>query len=137
MNKVEKTVLSVIKLLLSTTSFLLVLAATILGISIFASAYTGQWHWFQRSGALVVSIGAILSTRRLLRIGLDGLLEGRSYFDVASNLQARPGDNRDMEFGRDVIAAYRGFMIVGLGTIVWAFGDLVGCLIAQNMDCVA
>jgi hypothetical protein len=85
MNKAEKTVLLVIKLLLSTTGFLLVLAASILGISIFASAYTGQWHWFQRSGALVVSIGAILSTRRLLRIGLGGLLEGRSYFDVASN----------------------------------------------------
>jgi hypothetical protein len=137
MNKAEKTVLLVIKLLLSTTGFLLVLAASILGISIFASAYTGQWHWFQRSGALVVSIGAILSTRRLLRIGLGGLLEGRSYFDVASNLQARPDDNRDMEVGRDVTAAYWGFMVVGLGTIVWAFGDLIGCLIAQNMDCVA
>jgi len=136
MNKAEKTVLSVIKLLLSTTGFLLVLAATIIGISIFASAYTGQWHWFQRSGALVVSVGAILSTRRLLRVGLDGLLEGRSYFDVTSNLQARPGDNRDLEFGRDVIAAYWGFMIVGIGTIVWAFGDLVSCLISQNMDCV-
>lgn len=86
---------------------------------------------------MVVSIGAILSTRRLLRIGLGGLLEGRSYFDVASNLQARPDDNRDMEVGRDVTAAYWGFMVVGLGTIVWAFGDLIGCLIAQNMDCVA
>lgn len=41
MNKAEKTVLLVIKLLLSTTGFLLVLAASILGISIFASAYTG------------------------------------------------------------------------------------------------
>ena len=137
MNKAEKTVLLVIKLLFSKTSFLLVLAATIFGTSIFASAYTGQWHWFQRSGALVASIGAILSTRRLLRIGLDGLLGGRSYFDVASNIQANPGDKIDMESGRDLIAAYWGFMIVGLGTIVWAFGDLIGCFIADNMDCVA
>ena len=130
-------VLLIVKSLLSRTSFLIVFAVVILGTSIYASAYTGQWHWFQRSGALVVSIGAILSTRRLLRIGLDGLLGGRSYFDVASNIQTNPGDKRDVESGRDLIAAYWGFMIVGLGTIVWAFGDLIGCLIAQNMDCVA
>ncbi|MEN8207202.1 MAG: hypothetical protein ABFS24_14505 [Pseudomonadota bacterium] len=137
MNKAEKTVLLVVKSLLSRTGFLLVLAAAIFGTSIFASVYTGQWHWFQRSGALVTSIGAILSTRRLLRIGLDGLLEGGSYFDVATNPGASPGDKRDMESGRDLTAAYWGFMIVGLGTVVWAFGDLIGCLIAQNMDCVA
>ena len=94
-----------------------------------------QWHGYGETN--VVISARTLSTRRLLRIGLDGLLGGRSYFDVASNIQTNPGDKRDVESGRDLIAADWGFMIVGLGTIVWAFGDLIGCLIAQNMDCVA
>ena len=137
MNKAERAVLSVVKLLLSTTICLLVLAAAILVTSIFASVYTGQWHWFQRSGALVVGIGAILSTRRLLRMGLDGLLGGSSYFDIASNIQPNSDNKRDKESGRDLTAAYWGFIIVGFGTVIWAFGDLIECIIAHNMDCVA
>ena len=78
--------------------------------------------------------GGFDNSQYLVKVGCD-IASHRFY--VASNLQARPGENRDMEFGRDVIAAYWGFMIVSIGTIVWAFGDLVGCLIAQNMDCVA
>jgi hypothetical protein len=135
MNTVVKAVLLPVKSLLSTTSFLLVLAVFILGTFVFASTYTGQWHWFQRSGALVVGIGAILSTRRLLRIGLDGLLQGRTYFDIANNIHANTTGRKDIESERDLVAAYWGFVVVGFGTIVWAFGDLVECIIAWDMNC--
>ena len=85
MNKVKMTVFQIVKWLMTTTIFLLTFAACIIGLAFFASFYTGQWHWFQRSGALIVSIGAILSTRRLLRRGLNGSLSERSYFEVVMN----------------------------------------------------
>ena len=53
---------------LTTSWFLFLLAAVLVGLSLLASFYTDAWHWFQRSGALMVSIGAVLSTRRALRL---------------------------------------------------------------------
>lgn len=133
----KKTVLHIIRWLMTTTGFLLVLAAGILGVSFFISYLTGQWHWFQRSGALLVSIGAILSTRRLLRVGLTGMLSGSSYFDMARRLEMITGNAQDLETRRDLLSSYWGFGIVGLGTIIWAYGDLIECLIARNMSCVS
>ena len=60
--------------LTTTTCFLLAAVVALLSVSVFLSIYTGDWHWFQRSGALVVSIGAILSTRKLLRTGTTEML---------------------------------------------------------------
>ena len=87
--------------------------------------------------ALVVSIGAILSTRRMLRIGLDGLLAGSSYFDVVGRLNHAGDDGRDPETRRDLIAAYWGFGTVGFGTLVWAFGDLTACLFMRSLACLS
>ncbi len=128
--------LLVVKWLVTTTSFLLILALCIIGVSLFASYHTGQWHWFQRSGALLVSIGAILSTRRLLRVGLDGLMLGSSYFEIAAGMEANQNASKDLQSKHDLISAYYGFVVVALGTIVWAYGDLIECLVAQNMGCV-
>ena len=122
---------------MTTTSFLLILGACIVGASFFTSFYTGQWHWFQRSGALLVSIGAILSTRRMLRLGLDELMLGSSYFETVASVERNKGDAKDLETKRDIISAYWGFGVVGIGTLVWAYGDLIECLVAQNMNCVS
>ena len=43
-------------------------AVLILSSALVGSYILDQWHWFQRFGAVTVSIGAILSTRRLLRV---------------------------------------------------------------------
>ena len=122
---------------MTTTSFLLILGGCIIGASFVISIYTGQWHWFQRSGALLVSIGAILSTRRMLRLGLEGLMLGSSYFETVVSVERNKGDAKDLETKHDIISAYWGFGVVGIGTLVWAYGDLIECLIAQNMNCVS
>ncbi|MCH7744041.1 MAG: hypothetical protein IIB71_15420 [Proteobacteria bacterium] len=63
---------------------ILVSISIAISTSAFALSYSlDQWHWFQRFGAISVSIGAILSTRRLLRIGIQGMLMGENYFVVA------------------------------------------------------
>lgn len=114
---------------MTTISFLLILGIIIIGASFFASYYTDQWHWFQRSGALLVSIGAILSTRRMLRSGLDGLMHGRSASEVIAAIEKNNAHSEDSETRRDLISAYWGFSVVGFGTLIWAYGDLVGILI--------
>ena len=136
MNQVKLTVFQIVKWLMTTTIFLLTFAACIIGLTFFASFYTGQWHWFQRSGALIVSIGAILSTRRLLRRGINGVLLESSSFEVVMNEEKNEVGVHDLETRRDLISSYWGFGVVGFGTILWAYGDLMECLIAQNMNCV-
>lgn len=133
----KKIVLLATRWLMTTISFLLAAGIFILSASFFASYYTDQWHWFQRSGALLVSIGAILSTRRLLRSGLDGLMHGRSASEVVATIEKIRGYTEDLETKRDLVSAYWGFAIVGLGTIVWAYGDLVECLIEFNVNCLS
>lgn len=114
--------------LITSIPLLLFLALTIVGISTLISFKTGQWHWFQRSGALVVSVGAILSTRRLLRICITGLLHELSHEEIANRFTANTENPKDMQYQHDLTAAYYGFFVVGFGTLIWAFGDLVNFL---------
>ena len=132
----KRIVLLTAKWLMTAVSFLLVAGIAIISVSFVAGYYTGQWHWFQRSGALLVSVGAILSTRRLLRSGLDGLIQGRSASEVVAAIEEIRACTADTETKRDLVSAYWGFAVVGLGTFIWAYGDLIGCLFALNWNCV-
>ena len=71
-----------------TNWFLFLLAAVLVGGSLLASIHTDAWHWFQRSGALMVSIGAILSTRRPLGLILEGMIEDHSAATARANFLA-------------------------------------------------
>ena len=125
------------KWLMTTTSIQLGIGVVIIGSSLFASYQTDQWHWFQRSGALLVSIGAILSTRRLLRSGLEGLIHGDSASEIIAAIEKHRAQTEDTEAKQDLMSAYIGFVVVGLGTVIWAYGDLVGCLVDMDMQCLS
>ncbi len=116
--------------LTTTTCFLLAAAIALLGVSVFLSVSTGDWHWLQRSGALVVSIGAILSTRKLLRTGTTEILTRWNGAYVLARGSDDPAEER-----RDLIAAYWGFWLVGFGTLIWAYGDLLAYLFQQGLLC--
>ena len=113
---------------MTSTPLLLLLALTITVISTLISVKTGQWHWLPRSGALVVSIGAILSTRRLLRICIDGLLHKLSHEEISKQFSTNTENPQDMQVQLDLKAAYYGFFVVGSGTLIWAYGDLINYL---------
>jgi len=106
-----------------TTSWLLMtLAVLLVGNSLIASILTGEWHWFQRSGALMVATGALLSTQRALTFLLDNLIDERECRRPShSELPAR------ME-PPEIRACLCGFTLVAAGTLVWAYGDLIGYL---------
>ena len=105
-----------------------------ISVAISASAFTvsyslDQWHWFPRFGAISVSLGAILSTRRLLRIGIQGMLMNENYFAVARRQSMHSSETDAVETHCDLMCSYWGFLVVGYGTLIWAFGDLVGWLL--------
>ncbi len=115
----------------TTNWFLFLLAALLVGGSLLISFHTDAWHWFQRSGALLVSIGAILSTRRPLCIILEGMIVGQDIDTPADtageNLLSNPSELQ---------ACVCGFAFVAMGTMIWAYGDLLGCLLPWSSSCL-
>ena len=128
LNPLWRLVLRVARWLIHTPTILAGLSLTIIIGSLVASFYLNEWHWFQRFGALSVSIGAVLSTRRILRFGIDGALRGETYFEVIARRVTDPWNMDDEETYCDLLCSYWGFWIVGIGTIIWAFGDLLGLI---------
>jgi hypothetical protein len=123
--------LSWIRWALTTSWFLFLLAGVLVGVSLLASFYTDAWHWFQRSGALMVSIGAVLSTRRALSLILEGMIGGSGPArSLSSSETTQWGDIRELQ------TCICGFMFVAMGTLIWAYGDLLGCLMHWNSSCL-
>ena len=113
----------------TTSWFLFVLAAFLVSSSLLISFYTDAWHWFQRSGALMVSIGAVLSTRRALGMILESMI-GDASTQVRSDTSKFLSDKGELQ------ACVCGFALVAMGTLVWAYGDLLGCLLHWNSSCL-
>jgi hypothetical protein len=129
---IEQRILVSIRWVLTTTWFLLLLSAVFVGTSLVASLYTDAWHWFQRSGALMVSIGAVLSTRRPLGLILESILDARG---LRRSSQFRDASNQDE--ANELKTCLCGFIMVAMGTLIWAYGDLVGCLLYWNASCLS
>jgi hypothetical protein len=111
--------------------FLYFLAAVLVGGSFLISLHNYSWHWFKRSGALLVSIGALLSTRRALGLMLDSLISGS---DLAQQVHAEQITTSEVGELRTCVC---GFLLVAMGTFIWAYGDLLGCLLPSQLSCLA
>jgi hypothetical protein len=79
----------------------------------------------------MVSIGAMLSTRRALGLILEGMIgsiapQDRGRIDESSYL-SDPGELK---------TCVCGFIIVATGTLIWAYGDLLGCLVHWDASCL-
>jgi hypothetical protein len=117
--------------MVSNSLFLYVLATILVGGSLLMSFNTDAWHWFQRSGALLVSIGALLSTRRALGLMLDALIDGT---DLVQQVQ---GEHIAISEAGELQTCVCGFLLVAMGTLIWAYGDLLGCLSPSQLACLA
>jgi len=67
--------------LLTSQLFLVFFAVCWTAASVALSLRTGQWHWFSRSGAITVIMGASLTVRRLLRLGVQGFVIAERTFN--------------------------------------------------------
>jgi hypothetical protein len=111
--------------------FLYLLAAVVVIGSFMVSFHTDAWHWFQRSGALLVSIGALLSTRRAVGLMLDSLINGS---DLVQQVQSEQLVTSEVGELRTCVC---GFLLVAMGTFIWAYGDLMGCLLPSQLSCLS
>ena len=111
--------------------FLYLLATVLVGGSFLISFHTDAWHWFQRSGALLVSIGALLSTRRALGLMLDSLIDGSDLVQQVQSEQIATSEAGELR------TCVCGFLLVAMGTFIWAYGDLLGCLLPSQLACLA
>ena len=78
---------------------------------VYASAGTEDWSGFARSGAVIVIIGALLTTWDSLRAGNSPRRLLRHVF----SRERMPSETL-------------GMCLIVLGTLIWAFGDLAGRL---------
>jgi len=129
------------KRFLSNTSLLFLLGVFITSISLYSDWGSDSFCWFQRSGSLLVMIGAILSFRSIVRLGKKGaggapsrgatiakikgsfLKDGRRMVQIEQNPDDLEYDN---QVGLDKLAGYIGAIYAILGTIIWGYGDLLG-----------
>jgi len=79
----------------------------------------------------MVSIGVVLSTRRPLSLILESMIDdhGRN-----SLMQSNAASSRS-ELG-ELKTCVCGFIMVAMGTLIWAYGDLLGCLLDWNTSCL-
>jgi hypothetical protein len=118
---------------------------TILGIGIASVSLYADWGnetyvWFQRSGSLLVLIGAILSYRSIFRLGVKGVggtptgariskVKGSYTDENGRQIVQVEHSPEDIEYDRQVfmdkLAGYIGAIFAIFGTIIWGYGDLV------------
>jgi hypothetical protein len=95
-------------------------------VSLGATLYTGQGHWFARSGSLMTFGGLLRSGRALFRQSIWDEVDVYSSHVTQEELDDRERRNRS----DDLFAAQFGLYMALLGTLVWGYGDLITALFA-------
>ena len=114
------------KTLLSNTSLVTAVGLIVVAVSLAASAYSGQWHWFGRAGSVMIICGVILMIRPIIRLGL------KEWIRVQNTIDGGSGEPTEIEADRqsvlDHVASQIGSVLTILGTVIWGYGDLIGRL---------
>lgn len=112
-------------------AMLLSLAAVSAGI--WLSLHHDNWHWFARSGAVLVVIGILLTSSQIIDSNRRhrqrrSAHAGRFQHDYAEGLAQQPWpllEEQDIWFSH-----LRGLYLLVSGTLIWGFGDLVAAVIS-------
>jgi hypothetical protein len=88
---------------------------------LYSCSQSGEWHWFMRSGAVTVVVGAVVSFRNVLRLTRDERVRFRNM-----NVVEVYSDSEKIDQERDSAAVIIGVAIMIAGTAVAAYGDLFG-----------
>lgn len=111
---------------LSNIWLLVTIAILAVTISILASCMTCKWHWFGRSGAILTMSGVLLSIRPLVRMGLKEWIRSLSTINGGNFLATTAEIKDEMQSKQDAVAFQLGAVMILLGTLIWAYGDLIG-----------
>ena len=111
---------------LATSRVFIVIAACVF---VFASLVAALWwqepELFGASGALMVIAGAMLSTRRLLRLGYEEYVRDKRTIDGGSFVPTPEEIEAGRQFREDERAFQWSLPVLVSGTLIWAYGSLV------------
>lgn len=85
------------------------------------SWHVGDWTWFARSGSVLAIIGGLMTGRSVLRLSHEERVRFRHM-----NLIERFTEQELADQERDSAAMQWGVFLILFGTLVWAYGDLIG-----------
>ena len=112
-------IFSNIYLIVSISVALVVFSAT-------KSYCTSQWHWFGRSGAIITMAGIILCIRPIIRMGFNEWVKSLKIIDGGHCIPTPEEIEEERQANLDADALRMGNCMALIGTLIWAYGDLVG-----------
>lgn len=114
------------KLLTTTWLLLLILSAWVV-FSIYLSFSNNDWEWFQRSGSIITLFGAIIASRKLIRLNIKKSIELHNAPDTWKPSKEKLEEQGYIE--EDIKVETTGFILILVGTVIWGYGDLCAKLI--------
>jgi len=87
---------------------------------IYISSKYDNWKWFSRSGSVLIIIGSILAFRSTIRLTSEERERRRNMTIIET---FTPLEKADQE--KDSFAIIIGTILMILGTLIWAYGDLI------------
>lgn len=114
--------------LLSNNRLLILFAVLTVIISFFVSLKTCMWHWFGRSGAIMTMVGIMLSIRPLVRMGRKEWVNFLGKCDGGNFVPTPEDKENERQAELDAKAFQFGSVLLLIGTLIWAYGDLFGGL---------
>ncbi len=112
--------------LFSNIRLLVVVAAVFVVISILASYVTGKWHWFGRSGGIMTMVGILLTVRPLVRMGRTKWFNSQRVIDGGGAAPTAEEVEEEEQSRLDAKATQIGVIMAVVGTMIRAYGDLIG-----------
>lgn len=97
--------------------------ALVLG-SLAAAVWWKEPELFAASGALMVIAGAVLTARRLLRLGYEAYVLDKQIIDGGHFAPTPEEIEAHRQFREDERAFQSSLPILVLGTLIWAYGSL-------------
>lgn len=116
------------KYIFSNIWLVLVISTSFVFISLALSHVTDKWHWFSRSGAIATIAGVLLSVRPLVRMGRADWIQYISTIDGGHIIPTPEETEAKRQAVLDAKAAQIGVFLAVAGTLIWAYGDLLGGL---------
>lgn len=112
--------------ILGSRKFLLIFCGAMLFLGILLSILLNHWLWFSRFGSLVTISGIIMMSSPLFVRGIyrSHSLAG-TFAEKDENGDTRTTTVEDRNIATNVLI---GIITSIVGTAIWGFGDLVGCL---------
>jgi len=113
------------KRILTNKIFVIGVAAILVVSSLIMASITKEPELFGASGALLVIAGAILATRRLIRLGYIDFVEDKRIVDGGSFSPTEQELEADRQFDLDERSFYWSVPVSISGTLIWAYGSLL------------